>query len=147
MTNKPIVQKIVLAGVVFNENGSILILQRRSDEDIYPNMWELPSGKREPLEPSIESLKREVFEESGLEIELVSALSVFDYQIEKENEIRDSTQVNFIVKAKNANVKLSEEHQAFAWLKPEELDNYNLSKETKAVIKQALNTYNKLVKE
>jgi len=48
---KKIVQKIVLGGVVIKD-GKILILQRHKDEDVYPNMWELPSGKREPLEPS-----------------------------------------------------------------------------------------------
>ena len=47
MINKPIIQKIVLAGVVFNKQGKALILQRNDNEDIYPGMWELPSGKRE----------------------------------------------------------------------------------------------------
>ena len=40
------IQKIVLAGVVFY-NNKVLILQRSKDETIYPNMWELPSGKKE----------------------------------------------------------------------------------------------------
>ncbi len=55
--NKKIVQKIVLAAVVI-KNGKALILQRHKDEDIYPNMWELPSGKREFLDPSEQSLIR-----------------------------------------------------------------------------------------
>lgn len=64
--------------------------------------------------------------------------SVFDYQIEKEKEIRDSTQINFLVKPKNgAEVKLNDEHQNYAWISKEEIDKYNLTEATKNVIKKA----------
>ena len=80
--NKKNVQKIVLGGVVIKK-GKILILQRHKDEDVYPNMWELPSGKREPLEPSEDSLIREIKEEAGLDVKIIMPFFVFDYQIEK----------------------------------------------------------------
>ena len=144
MINKPIVQKIVLAGVVFNAEGKALILQRNSNEDIYPDLWELPSGKREPLEPSLDSLKREIMEEAGLDTEIVSAFSVFDYQIEKTTEIRDSTQINFIVKSSNFDVRLSEEHQNFAWITREDLTHYQVSDETRKVILKAFDVILKL---
>lgn len=136
MNQKSIVQKIVLGGVVMNK-GKVLILQRHENEDVYPNMWELPSGKREPLEPSEKSLAREVKEESGLDIKVVSPFSVFDYQIEKPNEIRDSTQINFLTMSiDNHAVVLSSEHQAFAWIGADEIDKYNITEATKKVIKK-----------
>lgn len=142
--NKKIIQKIVLGGVVIKE-GKILILQRHKDEDIYPNMWELPSGKREPLEPSEDSLIREVKEEAGLEVNILMPFSVFDYQIEKPDEIRDSTQVNFLVTpANNAQVELSKEHQAFAWVTKDEIDKYELTDATKNVIRKAFEVAAKL---
>jgi len=135
--SKKIVQKIVLGGVVIKE-GKILILQRHKDEDIYPNMWELPSGKREPLEPSEDSLIREVREETGLDVKILMPFSVFDYQIEKPDEIRDSTQVNFLVIPVNGKgVKLSGEHQAFAWIAENEIDTYGLDDTVKNVIRTA----------
>ncbi|MBI5913188.1 NUDIX domain-containing protein [Candidatus Azambacteria bacterium] len=136
MNQKKIVQKVVLAGVVMNE-GKILILQRHSGEDVYPGIWELPSGKREALELSEESLAREVKEESGLDIKIISPFSMFDYQIEKPDEIRDSTQINFLViPINNPEVILSSEHQAFVWIGVDEIDRYDITEDTKKVIKK-----------
>jgi len=142
--NKKIIQKIVLGGVVIKKRKT-LILQRHKDEDVYPNMWELPSGKRELLEPSEDSLIREVKEESGLDVKIIMPFSVFDYQIEKPDEIRDSTQVNFLVTpANDKKVKLSEEHQAFAWIAKDEIDKYELTDATKNVIRKAFEVAAKL---
>jgi len=140
---KKIVQKIVLGGVVIKD-GKILILQRHKDEDVYPNMWELPSGKREPLEPSETSLIREVREETGLDVKIIMPFSVFDYQIEKPDEIRDSTQINFLVAPLSDNIILSEEHQSFAWITKEEIDKYELTEATKGVIKKAFEIIDKI---
>jgi 8-oxo-dGTP diphosphatase len=137
------VQKIVLGGVVIKD-GKILILQRHEDEDVYPNMWELPNGKREPLEPSETSLIREVREETGLDVKIIMPFSVFDYQIEKPDEIRDSTQINFLVAPLSDNIILSEEHQSFAWITKEEIDKYELSEATKGVIKKAFEIIDKI---
>lgn len=135
--NKRIVQKVVLGGVVVRD-GKVLILQRHKDERIYPNMWELPSGKREELESSEAALLREVREESGLEVDIVAPISTFEYKVEDANEIRDYTQINFLVRPVDAKeVVLSGEHQAFAWVTPVELARYNLTEATKGVIKKA----------
>lgn len=145
MTNKPIIQKIVLAGVVFNEQGKALILQRNENEDIYPGMWELPSGKREFFESSHDTLVREIKEEAGLDIEVVQPCSVFEYKIEKPDEVRDSTQINFIVTSNTSKVKLSEEHQNYAWVSDDEIDRYDVSDETKKVIRVAFDLHSKIL--
>ncbi|MDF1498129.1 MAG: NUDIX hydrolase [Patescibacteria group bacterium] len=137
MSDKKIVQKIVLGGAIFNKNKK-LILQRHKNENIFPNMWELPSGKREPLEDSYNSLLREMKEETGLEVEIIMPCSIFDYQIENEQEIRDSTQINFLLKPTGSvKIKLSNEHQKFAWINCSELEKFALSRSTKNVIKKA----------
>lgn len=134
---KKIIQKIVLAGAVI-KNNKILIIQRHKNEDTLPNIWELPSGRRKLLEPSEHSLIREVKEEVGLNIKIIMPFSIFDYQIEKPNEIRDSIQINFLVKpGDNSGIKLSQEHQAFAWIKEDEINKYNLTEKTKSVLKKA----------
>ena len=138
MNRKPIIQKVVLAALII-KNDKVLILQRNKDQDIFPNMWELPSGKREPLETSGDSLLREVKEEAGLDIKIIMPFFVFDYQIEKPKEIRDSTQINFLVTLvdNNKKIKLSSEHQNFAWIHEDEVNQYELSKATKQVIQKA----------
>lgn len=145
MNHKSIIQKVVLAAVIIKNNRT-LILQRSKDEDIFPNMWELPSGKKELMETSENSLLREVKEEAGLDIKIIMPFFVFDYQIEKPEEIRDSTQINFLATLvdKNKKIKLSSEHQNFAWIREDEIDQYELSETTKQVIQKALELIQKL---
>jgi len=131
---KLINQRVVVGGVIIKEN-KVLIVQRSSDEEAYPDLWEVPSGKKEPLEKVTDAVLREVKEETGLITEIVKVNDVFNFVVEKSDEIRDVTQINFLLKlASDSEVKLSSEHQNFAWIIKEEIDNYNLSKETKTSI-------------
>jgi 8-oxo-dGTP diphosphatase len=137
---KKVIQRIVVSGVVVN-NGKILIVQRASN-DTFPDLWEFPGGKREPLEKSVDGAKREVKEETGLDVEIDKVVGVFDYQLEKEDGIRDATQINFLVRPIGpTEVKLSEEHQNFAWITEKEIDNYKISDNTKEIIKKAFELF------
>lgn len=127
---KKVIQKVVAAGIILN-NNKVLIIQRAAS-DTFPNMWEVPSGKREEFETTINAVTREVKEETNLEVEVLSPIGVFEFKTEKESEIRDVTQICFICKVVgDTDVKLSDEHQNFVWVGKDELDSYNLSKETK----------------
>ncbi|KKP46241.1 MAG: Mutator MutT related protein [Candidatus Woesebacteria bacterium GW2011_GWA1_33_30] len=131
---KQINQKVVVGGVIVNEN-KVLIVQRASDEEAYPDLWELPSGKKEPLEKVTDAIIREVKEETGLTTEIIKMVDVFNFSVEKPDETRDVTQINFLLKLiGSSEVKLSEEHQNFAWITKDEINNYNLSEETKSAI-------------
>ena len=131
---KNIIQKIVVAAVVLYKD-KILLLQRSAKEKIYPGLWELPSVKRENLESSIEAVKREVREETGLNIEIVRPLNIFEYLMEKDDLIKDTTQINFLAKVKGKyKVKISKEHDNFAWVEKKELSKYKISKEIKNTI-------------
>lgn len=135
---KPIVQKVIAGGVILHD-GKVLIIQRSKDDDNYPGLWEMPSGKKEDLETVQDAVRREVEEETGIEVEVVKILSVFNYKNEKENEIRDATQINFLVKpSASPEVKLSSEHDNYAWITKEEIDNYNISSSTKSALLLAL---------
>ncbi len=135
---KKIVQKVVVGGALLNDN-KILIVQRASDEDIFPGMWELPSGKKEPMEDVNKALVREFKEETGLDVEVGDPIGVINYSWEKEDEIRDATQINFVVTLVGGpDVKLSSEHQNFAWITKDEINNYEISDETKGIIRKAL---------
>jgi len=145
MSDKKVVQKVVLGGVVFSKEHKFLIMQRNENEDIYPGLWELPSGKKEELEEAEASLLREIKEEAGVDVEIVVPVSVFNYQIEKPDEIRDSTQINFLVKIKDGQeVHISEEHQNYAWVDKDELNKYGISDATKKVLLKAFELLKKL---
>jgi 8-oxo-dGTP pyrophosphatase MutT (NUDIX family) len=134
---KPVIQRIIVAGIV-EYKRKVLIIQRSADEDVFPNLWEIPSGKREQFEKSKDALVREVKEEVGLDIEIISPVDVFEFKVEKENEIKDSTQISFLCKlVGKPEIKLSNEHQNFAWISENEIDNFEISDDTKRVLRSA----------
>lgn len=136
---KNTIQKVTTAGAVV-KNNKILVVKRASDDDSYPNLWELPSGKKEPLEKVTDSVVREVFEETGLKVKVLDTIFSFNFSIEKESEIKDFTQIIFAVETVGENqVELSGEHQEFKWIAESELDSLNISEETKEGIKKAFN--------
>ncbi len=141
---KPVIQKIIVAGIVVN-NGQVLIIQRSTNEDVYPGIWEVPSGKRELFETSEEAIIREVNEEVGMDVKPIVPVDVFEFRVEKENEIRDATQISFLCKTiGKPSVKLSSEHQNFAWVKEKELNEYNLTEEVREAIIKAFSILKKI---
>lgn len=135
---KEIVQHVIVGAVIINPKGEVLIIQRSADEDSFPNLWELPSGHKEPMETVRKALGREVKEECGINVQVGPPFAVFNYQVERPHEVRDVTQINFLARpVGRRKTKLDSDHQAFAWTLPEKLSRFNLSRETKEVIKQA----------
>jgi 8-oxo-dGTP diphosphatase len=57
-------RKLVVAALVRDDAGRILLTQRRADQPM-PLLWEFPGGKVEPGEPPVEALAREISEELG----------------------------------------------------------------------------------
>lgn len=135
---KVVVQKVIGGAAIVNED-KILIVQRAADEKILPNIWEFPSGKKEPLEKIEDAAIREAKEETGLDIKLIKPIYVFNFGWENEEEVRDATEIVFLASTEeNPQVKISSEHQNFAWISKDETENYNMSADTKAAIRIAL---------
>ena len=60
-----------VALVIFRNKGELLLQLRDSNTKIFPNFWSLPTGALDhPQELILDAAKRELIEETGLEIEL-----------------------------------------------------------------------------
>ena len=62
-------RKIVVAGLLVDDAGRVLVTQRRADQAM-PLQWELPGGKLEPGESPTVALARELTEELGVAVEV-----------------------------------------------------------------------------
>lgn len=71
LENSPILH--VVAGVLRDPQGRILLAQRHPSSP-FAGLWEFPGGKCEPGESPEQALRRELLEELGVEIGLVSRL-------------------------------------------------------------------------
>jgi 8-oxo-dGTP diphosphatase len=67
--SEPRARKLVVAGLVVDDDGRVLITQRRADQSL-PLQWEFPGGKVEPGEAPVAALVRELVEEIGCVVEV-----------------------------------------------------------------------------
>ena len=125
----------VVAGAVIRNNGTVLLL-KRAQSDYLGGIYELPSGAVEAGETLDQALRREVAEETGLEVVGIGPyLGHFDYSSGSGILTR---QLNFLVTVRPAAVALSPEHETFAWVDQGRLAEYPVSLQVQALIGGAL---------
>ncbi len=110
---------LIVKAVVINKKGEVLIL-RRSEEKKYPKMYDLPGGKIEKGETMTEALRREIKEETGLEItENENIIKTTEHSLESGNLDRVKGlrfAVNYLGDDYDK-IELNEgEHESFEWL-------------------------------
>lgn len=113
-------QRIVVYGFILNPKGELLLIQR-ADHDSHPGMWEIPGGGLELGEQPAEGVKREVMEETGLEVEVkfpIFSLASQFFKIPSSQTIR----IAYFCETNNYKVKLSKDHSGFRWVLPEKID-------------------------
>lgn len=108
--------KIAVKGIIRREGGDILIVKRTEHDLFMPNIWETVGGGMDEsdLTPQ-EALKREVMEETGLEIKVREPFNVFTFT---NNEGEMKVGITFVCDYIGGEMALSEEHSEFAWINP-----------------------------
>jgi|SRR3989344_637503 len=128
---------VVLTAIVLHpDNTRILIVKRKEDEEIHGGKWMLPGGKLEEDESLFDALKREILEETGIEIENEKEY-INDYIFQRPTgEL--TLGMTFLIRAINDDVKLNmKEYDDFAWIATEELDEYDYLEYIKPEIDKA----------
>ena len=121
----------VAVGVVFNEKGQVLVAKRQSHQH-QANAWEFPGGKIEPGETVPTALKRELFEEVGIEV------VHHEPWLEIEHDYPDKSVRLCVFKVISFKGQASgREGQLIAWHHPETLPELLLPKANELIV-QAL---------
>jgi ADP-ribose pyrophosphatase YjhB (NUDIX family) len=95
---------VSVAGVVTDDHGRALMIQRRDNE-----RWEPPGGVLETDEGITDGLKREVREETGLDVEAVALTGVY------KNMARGIIALVFRCKITGGHLAANDEAAAFRW--------------------------------
>lgn len=126
---------------VISYQDKILLIRESKNWKLttHADLYGLVGGRIEPGENFAVGLKREVFEESGLNITIGDPLHVDEWRPLIKDEPWQIVGVFFECEADSDEVKLSEEHDHFVWIKPEEYINYNLMEPSKKAIEKYIN--------
>lgn len=119
---------IGIFGIIFDEHKRVLLCHRR-DYDL----WNLPGGGLEAGESPWDGLKREVREETGLEIEIIKLAGV--YSKPDKNEIV----LSFLCKVISGSLTLNDEADKIEYFDVETLPK-NTSQKQVERIKDVLNS-------
>lgn len=107
---------------ILDDKGRYLLLRRSSKSKNNPGRWDLPGGKVDPGEDFEEALRREVYEETGLIIQLIRVVGAS----ESEAPIQRIAYLIMEGNKKGGDLRLSEEHEDFIWVGREELNKMDL---------------------
>jgi mutator protein MutT len=128
---------VVGVGGVVVRDGKVLLI-RRGKEPLY-GRWVVPGGTVELGESLEEALVREMEEETGLRVEPLEVLTVFD-RIERDGErvVYHYVIVDYLCRWLSGEAAAASDALDAAWAAPEEIPAYDLPQKALEVVQDAL---------
>ncbi len=100
--------------------GKILITHRSPKKDYAPGVWDYPSGRLHQYEHPYDGVKREIKEETGLEVEIVKPVRIMHFFRGEKKKENDLVFIAYWCITDSDKVKLCDEAIEYKWLNPEE---------------------------
>lgn len=119
----------VAVAVIVNQNDEILIAKRGSHQH-QGNKWEFPGGKVEDNETSQEALRREIFEELGVQIESATQITNITHDYADKKVILDV----YLVENWQGEIE-GKENQPILWVDKKSLNQYEFPAANEAILK------------
>jgi len=129
-----------VGALIFNSSGQVLLVRTRK----WSHLWGIPGGKIKYGEDSTEALRRELKEETNLDVEAIEFVLVQDC-IHSPEFYRDAHFVLLNYKCRCVGppqIKLNEEAQQFQWVSMAEALAWELNQPTRILIETVLHGQN-----
>lgn len=125
----------VAKALIFDNEGKILFLHKAREYTVGNPLgsWDFPGGCLEPGEDLLTGLKRELFEETALEVDVVTSICAYDLVQQNRHLII----VKYACINPRGTIKISPEHENYFWLSPEEIKSSFIPKSMKNEVARA----------
>lgn len=112
---------VAVGAVIANGKGQILLIKRSHKLDWHPGEWEIMYGRLAQHEGTLDGLARELKEELGITVVVGRPLiSWHIYRGHEETAENELIGITFVATTNDVEVKLSDEHEEYRWVSPEE---------------------------
>ncbi|HEY8999473.1 MAG TPA: NUDIX hydrolase [Candidatus Saccharimonadales bacterium] len=123
------VLRVAAKAILVNGEGDILMLREAKtyDEGTNTGRYHAPGGRMEPNESYTDALKREVKEETGItDVAIGEPVYVGEWWPVIKGVPHHIVAIFSVCRTKVRDVVLSNEHDAFAWVGPKDIANYDI---------------------
>ena len=112
------IQRVSVKGIVYNDDKIFMLKD-------HGGKWELPGGRIDFGEHPEQTLKREFTEELNIsEIEVGNLVNVWDFSVNAKGDNYHFILIVFECIADLSNLKISDEHLEYQWIKLDDIYNY-----------------------
>jgi 8-oxo-dGTP diphosphatase len=129
---------ILGVGAIVEDRGRVLLVER--GQEPLKGVWSLPGGVVEVGESLKNAVRREVREETGLEVEPLAVAEIFERIMPGPDGRTEYHYVviDYVCKLTGGELRASSDASRAAWAPREDLASYNMTEGTLAVILEAL---------
>ena len=128
---------IVGVGAVIVQDGRVLIIKRAHEPR--QGEWSLPGGRVELGETLVEATRREIKEETGLDVDVGALIELFDRVHRRDGRVQYHFVIaDFLCTPCGGTLAASDDALDVAWVTPEELEEYGVNQHAAAVIRKGL---------
>jgi len=128
---------VVGVGAVIVKDGKVLIVKRGHEPR--KGEWSLPGGRVELGETLVDALRREIREETGLEIDVGPVVEVFDRVHKSDDRVEyHFVIVDYLCRCVGGELCAGDDADDVQWIGPDELGDYGVNAFAQAVVAKAL---------
>jgi ADP-ribose pyrophosphatase YjhB (NUDIX family) len=116
---------VAVGAVVRNDRSEVLLIERTDN-----GLWALPGGAQEIGESVTDAVRREVREETGIEVEVTGLIGIYSDPAHviayDDGEVRQEFSLCFAARAISGSLRPSSESRQARWVAPDRVGDLNI---------------------
>ena len=128
---------VAVTAAVRNAQGELLLIERTDN-----SLWALPGGAQDIGESIVQAARREVYEETGIDVEITGLSGIYSDPRHviayDDGEVRQEFSLCFHAKPVGGELRSSSESKEARWVSPDSLQNLKIHPSMRLRINHAL---------